>query len=231
MKIAILFSGRIQRYKEHYENIMFAIGQVEADHRMSPVENNSPDFFLSHSPECEEDLDDFIRLYKPKTVNNNPIHYLDASSYTCHPQSNSHNMMCMWVNRKRVFEDMCKYMQENDVWYDLIISTRLDLWCYQCLDYTNVLNPDRMTFKDIYVPESQDWGGLNDQMAVGTFYAMETYMTLYDNMKEIIERLMITNGTYGPEPVLKTHMDMSAMRVHRFPLDYRLINGKMYHSP
>ena len=220
MRIAILFSGRIQRYKEHYHNILFAIGQ---DHEV--------DFFLSHSPECIEPLDDFIELYKPKTANNNPIHYLDATQYKCHPESNSHNMMCMWVNRKRVFEDMRLYMVLNNIWYDLVISTRLDLWCYQLLDYTTLLDPTKMTHKDIFVPEGQDWGGLNDQMAIGNFYAMEQYMTLYDHMKDIIERVMITNGTYGPEPVLSTHVEMVGLKVHRFPLEYRLINGKMYHAP
>lgn len=219
LRIAVLFSGRIQRYKEHYENICFTIGQ---DHQV--------DFFLSHSPECDEDLDDFIRLYQPKGVNNDPIHYLDVSSYACHPESNSHNMMCMWFNRKRVLDEMRKYMYENNVWYDLVISSRLDIWCYQLLDYGR-FESSKLTDDEIYIPEGHDWGGYNDQMAIGTYYAMEKYMTLYDSLDIILKELMITNGTYGPEPVLKTHMEMMEMDVQRFVLDYRLINGKMYHNP
>lgn len=219
MKIAVLFSGRIQKYKEHYENICFAIGQ-----------NHEVDFFLSHSPECVEDLTDFIKIYKPQKVNNKPIQYIDVSNYTCHQESNSHNMMCMWFNRKRVFDDMRKYMCKNNIWYDLVISTRLDLWCYQLLDYSQI-HPSILTSKDIYIPEGHDWGGVNDQMAIGNYYAMEQYMTLYRNILPILDNLMITNGTYGPEPVLLTHLNMMGMNIHRFKLDYRLINGKMYDNP
>jgi hypothetical protein len=219
MRIAVLFSGRINRYKEHYENIKMAIGQ---DHEIH--------FFLSHSPECDENLDEFDHIYQPKTLNNHPIHYLDVSNYKCHPASNSHNMMCMWYNRWRVFTDMQKYMVATGVWYDLVICSRLDIWCYQLLDY-NLFDPSKLTDQGVYVPEGHDWGGLNDQMAIGTYYAMEKYMTLYTNMKEILDELMISLGTYGPEPVLKTHMVQQGMTVHRFHLDYRLINGKLYHKP
>ena len=219
MRIAVLFSGRINRYKEHYENIKMAIGQ---DHEIH--------FFLSHSPECDENLNDFYHIYQPKTLNDRPIQYLDVSMYKCHPESNSHNMMCMWYNRLRVFNDMKQYMNETSTWYDLVISSRLDIWCYQLLDY-NLMDPDKLTDSDIYVPEGCDWGGLNDQMAIGNFYAMEKYMTLYENMNEILDELMITLGTYGPEPVLKTHLKHQTMTVHRFRLEYKLINGKLYHKP
>ena len=261
MKIAILFSGRINRYQEHYENILTNI-----------VQNNDADFFLSHSPECEEDIEKFCTIYRPKTVNNDPIHYGqwgekptttnsegdrrspeefgkggfqppslltskvakppekfgDLSSYTCHPQSNSHNVMCMWVNRQRVFQDMRDYMIKNNVWYDLVVCTRLDTWCYEAL---NVSKYDNLSDTEIYVPNGCDWGGLNDQFAFGNYYAMEKYMMLYSNMRPILDILMTSIGYYGPEPILKVNIELNELTVHRFPLYYKLINGKMYHHP
>ena len=289
MKIAILFSGRINRYQEHYENILTNI-----------VQNNDADFFLSHSPECEEDIEKFCTIYRPKTVNNDPIHYGqwaekptttnssvsesalpiqgnecrkrteplcgstrfttegdlrspekfdkgenatelltskgalhpeklgDLSSYTCHPQSNSHNVMCMWVNRQRVFQDMRDYMIKNNVWYDLVVCTRLDTWCYEAL---NLSKYDNLSDTEIYVPNGCDWGGLNDQLAFGNYYAMEKYMMLYSNMRTILDILMTSIGYYGPEPILKVNIELNELTVHRFPLYYKLINGKMYHHP
>ena len=217
MKIAILFSGRINRFQEHYENIQKNI-----------VQNHDVDFFLSHSPECDEDIDKFCTIYRPKTVNNDPIHYLDLSSYTCHPQSNSHNVMCMWVNRRRVFQDMRDYMIKNNVWYDLVISTRLDTWCYEAL---NVSKYENISDNEIYIPNGNDWGGLNDQLALGNYYAMEKYMMLYSNMNTILDRLKTITGYYGPEPMLKENVMLNDLVVHRFPLYYKLINGNMYHHP
>jgi hypothetical protein len=217
MKIAVLFSGRINRFQEHYDNIMTNI-----------VQNNDADFFLSHSPECDEDIHKFCTIYHPKTVNNNTITYMDLSSYTCHPQSNSHNVMCMWVNRQRVFQDMRDYMVKNNIWYDIIISTRLDTWCYETL---NLSKYDNLSDTDIYIPNGCDWGGLNDQLAFGNYYAMEKYMMLYSNMNPILDILMNSIGYYGPEPILKVNIELNNLIVHRFPLNYKLINGKMYHKP
>ena len=217
MKIAVLFSGRINRYQEHYETILTNI-----------VQNNDADFFLSHSPECDEDIEKFCTIYHPKTVNNDPIHYGDLSAYTCHPQSNSHNVMCMWVNRQRVFQEMRDYMIKNNIWYDLVICTRLDTWCYETL---NVSKYDNLSDTEIYVPNGCDWGGLNDQFAFGNYYAMEKYMMLYSNMRPILDILMTSIGYYGPEPILKVNTELNELTVHRFPLYYKLINGKMYHHP
>ena len=214
MRIAIVFSGRIDKYREHYHNIMTNV-----------VQNHEADFFLSHSPEfAHEDLADFCQLYRPKTVNNGPIDYGDFSKYTCHPQSNSHNMMCMWFNRRRVYQDMCNYMKETGTTYDLVINTRLDTYnddplnyhLFECLDDNTVL-----------VPEGYDWGGLNDQMAIGRFPAMAKYLTLFDRIYEILDQL--PPPYYGPEPALKKNMEMQGVEVYRFPFRYRLINGKLWH--
>jgi hypothetical protein len=214
MRIAVVFSGRIDKYQEHYQNIISHV-----------VQNHQADFFLSHSPEfVHEDLDDFRRLYQPKTVNNDPIILDDFSKYTCHPQSNSHNMMCMWYNRRRAYQDMCRYMEQTGTPpYDLVISTRLDTYNDEMLDYHLFECLDNNT---ILVPEGYDWGGLNDQMAIGRPQAMAKYLTLYDRIYEILDQL---SPYYGPEPALKKNMEICSVEVYRFPFQYRLINGKLWH--
>ena len=213
MRIAIVFSGRIDKYRDHYANIISHV-----------VQDNEADFFLSHSPElAHEDLDDFRILYRPKTLNNDPIDYGDFSKYKCHPESNSHNMMSMWFNRRRVYQDMCHYMTENGVMYDLVISTRLDTYNDEKMDYDMFRCLDDNT---ILVPEGYDWGGLNDQMAIGRFPAMAKYLTLFDRIYPILDQL---SPYYGPEPALLKNVEMQGLEVYRFPFRYRLINGKMYH--
>jgi len=223
MKIAVLFSGRIHRYQEHYDNIQAMV-----------VQGHSCDFFLSHSPECVENLEEFVARYQPRVVCDDPIQYLDVSRWSCHPQSNPHNMMCMWVNRQRVFEGLRDYMVRTRTWYDLVISTRLDTWCYEPLNYglvTEVGMGMGMGDDTVWVPGGSDWGGLNDQLAMGSYYAMEKYMMLYPEVEPLLDELMTSIGYYGPEPLLKAHIDRVGLRVERFPLNYRLINGKIYHHP
>ena len=217
MKIAILFSGRIDRFREHRPNLLSHV-----------IQDHDADVFLSHSPELPGDVDEFVRMYQPKKVVNEPITYGDFSQYHCHPQSNSHNMMCMWINRARVFRALKEYMAETNTWYDLVISTRLDLYSDEHLNYA-VLSP--LTDSDVYIPQGHDWGGLNDQCAIGTFYAMETYMMLYDTIYPILDDMReVGMPTYGPEPVLLMHLARQGIRAQRFPYAYRLINGKFYKS-
>jgi hypothetical protein len=83
----------------------------------------------------------------------------------------------------------------------------------------------------VWVPQGSDWGGLNDQFAMGSYYAMEKYMLLYPEVEPLLDGLMVSIGYYGPEPLMQSHIERVGLRVERFPLNYRLINGKVYHHP
>ena len=261
-RIAILFSGRIDKYDQHYTNIMERI-----------VQDHDADFFLSHSPELSEDLEDFSRIYRPKAINNDPIHFPDVSEYKCHPDtSKPHNVLSMWVNRQRVFQEMRNYMINTDTWYDVVIHARIDAWYDEPLDYSAFLQDSRLDGRrpleqgtveddvreltksvrrasnelgdrDIYIPQGNDWGGMNDQFAVGSYYSMESYMTLFDDVHNVLDHVTIPDLDihenrnmprayyYGPEPGLKKHLELQGVLVHRFPFRYRLINGKVFHHP
>ena len=231
-RIAILFSGRIDKYDQHYTNIMERI-----------VQDHDADFFLSHSPELSEDLEDFSRIYRPKAINNDPIHFPDVSEYKCHPDtSKPHNVLSMWVNRQRVFQEMRNYMINTDTWYDVVIHARIDAWYDESLNYSEFLQTC-LGDRDIYIPQGNDWGGMNDQFAVGSYYSMESYMTLFDDVYNVLDHVTIPDLDihenrnmprayyYGPEPGLKKHLELQGVLVHRFPFRYRLINGKVFHHP
>ena len=234
MRIAILFSGRIEKYDQHYTNIMERI-----------IQDHDADFFLSHSPELNEDLDDFARIYQPKSINNDPIHFADFSGYKCHPDtSKPHNVLSMWINRQRVFQEMRNYMINTNTWYDVVIHARIDTWYDEPLNYGALLNKDNtIQDQEVFVPHGYDWGGLNDQFAVGSYYSMESYMSLYDDVQNVLDHVTIPDLEihenrnmprayyYGPEPCLKKHLELQGVLVHRFTFRYRLINGKVFHHP
>ena len=223
MRIAVLFSGRVAGYISNYDSLFKGL-----------LKGQDADFFLSHSPELQEDLDGFKQLFNPKILNNDKIVYPDVSNY---PQkedgkTNKHNTMCMYFNRKRVFEDFKKYMEEKGEQYDLYISCRVDSYNIPEMNYD--LFQD-CTDKDIYIPYlpvsspegvTGDYGGINDQFAIGNFKAMETYMSLYD---EIID--MLNNGTIiHPETLLLTYLNRKSMNIQRFNYLYKIFDlNSLYH--
>ena len=206
MRIAVLFSGRVAGYSSNYESLFKGL-----------LKGQEVYFFLSHSPELQEDLEGFKLLFNPKILNNDEIVYPDVSNYPKKEdgKTNKHNTMCMFFNRKRVFEDLKKYMEETGEQYDLYISCRVDSYNISKINYD--LFQD-CTDKDIYIPYSGD--GINDRFAIGNFKAMETYMSLYD---EIID--MLNEGTIiHPETLLLTYLNRKSMNIQRFPYLYKIFD-------
>uniref|UniRef100_A0A6C0HDE5 Glycosyltransferase n=1 Tax=viral metagenome TaxID=1070528 RepID=A0A6C0HDE5_9ZZZZ len=208
MRIAILFSGRIQQFERCYYNILKYI---------KINDNNEIDFFLSHSPDLNEDLESFKKIFKPKLMINEPITYFDHTKYPkyCHYQG--HNTMCMFINRLRVFKLLETFINTTPTSYDLVISYRTETILNKNLNFQwfNQLNENT-----IYIPEGNDWwGGLNDQLAFGTYDSMKIYLSLYEELKQ-----MLDNGcVFHPETILRHYLNIKNINVIRIPLEYKLV--------
>lgn len=203
MKIAILFSGRINYYKDVYNNIIDKI-----------VNNYQIDFYLSTSPDIsnQDDINGFIDLYNPIKVINEPInHDFDYNKYeklSCwvRPQ----NICDMWYNRMRVFN----VIEDK---YDIILSYRLDLNAFNCINY------DINDF--INIPLCDDYsGGVNDQIAYGNYNEMKKYMNLYSYIPEILN-----NCKMHPETILKYYINNYNLNIKRCEkFIYYIINNENY---
>ena len=206
MKIAILFSGRIFRFGNHYNNIMENI-----------VQEHDVDFFLSHSPELNEDLESFYELYKPVALCNDPIPEFDFIQYPNYPEfpKNMRNITCMLYNRRRVFNLLETHMKTNNLHYDCILSYRLDLFSYNKLDYK--IEPNIL-----YIPDGFDWhGGINDQVAYVTYEPMKIYMNIFNNIYNILN-----NGCpFHPELINKENLLLYNINIQRVPFHYEIIRG------
>jgi hypothetical protein len=211
MKIAILFSGRMDRFDEHYTNIMENI-----------VQGNDADFFLSTVCSNNE-LERFCLLYNPVSITNDDINYEEYKEFegNRYHLTNFHNMMCMHCHRMRVYEELVAYVKATNTQYDFIISMRLDAYSDSKLDYSLFR---RDVANILYIPLGYDWGGVNDQMAIGGMEAMEVYMNVYKEMGK-----WLSVPAFGPETILQNHLaSYTKIVIERFPFKYRLINGKFY---
>jgi hypothetical protein len=204
MKIAILFSGRIHKYGNHFNNIIDKL-----------VKDNEVGFFLSHTPELKEDIELFSELYCPIAVSNDPIELFDYSKYPYPENVMPYNVLCMHYNRKRVFNLLKEHCKNTGTHYDVVISHRTDVFCFNDLDL-NIVN------NGLCIPDDKNGLGMNDQFALGTMVTMEPYMNVYDTILQSLDAGCIFNA----EALLDAALN--GIQVYRFPFKTAIIRDTEY---
>jgi hypothetical protein len=135
MRIAVLFNGGV-KYKtinntlitQHIDDNIYHVGHTYINLLNTFGENNEYDFFLSINPELNEDLTEFIALYNPISICNDPIIYFDDySKYKKAPETIIHNMICTFINKMRVYKLLEEHINKTNTHYDLVISTRVTI--------------------------------------------------------------------------------------------------------
>lgn len=205
MNIAVLLYGRILNYREHYSNIIESIGK-----------EHTIDFFYASDLESEYDVSEFHELYKPMLCKNEKISYpVDFSIFLRdRPRETSiHNMTCHFINKERVFALLEHHVEQTGSTYDCILSTRVDIKYHEPFYWEKIINNDPSV---IFIPDSCDAHGINDQIAIGNLSSMKKYMNIYSNTIPLLERGVRITG----EAIFKAHIDDCGLNVCRFPLNY-----------
>jgi hypothetical protein len=173
MRIALLVYGRLNKCKEHYNNIMDNIGK-----------EHDIDVFLSSDNSVETQLQEFIELYKPISYNNDKIIYnTNLEKYEKPEATNIDSMIRHFINKKRVFALLELYVTKESITYDIVISLRIDLVFHNSFNLTPLQNDT------IYIPSDNDFlDGINDQVAYGSIDVMKKYMNIYEYIIDLLER-------------------------------------------
>jgi hypothetical protein len=186
------------------------------------VQGHDVDFYLSHSPELNEDLDMFCALYNPVSISNDPIPEFDHSQYNIDKEYRPRNVWSMFYNRFRVFNLLKDHVEATGIKYDIVISHRLDVFCLEPLD----LNLIRL--HSLCIPDDIHCDGINDKFAFGTMEAMENYMNVYSDFIRILESNKTNRGAGLAEIILRDHL-MSVNTVpYRFPFKSVIIRDTEY---
>lgn len=205
MRIAILVYGRLNKCVEHYNNIVSSIGK-----------HHDIDFFLSSDYPPEKLLNDFIRIYKPVSYNNDPIKYecdLRQKYPVPYPVTNVHNMTCHFINKNRVFALLEQHISRHNVHYDVVVSLRLDV------HFNSVFNFNNLVDNTIYIPSGYDYvdNAINDQIAYGTVNVMKKYNSI-DPVYLLENNLSILH----PESLNCANIRLHKLKVARVHLNYHL---------
>ena len=220
MKIALLFYGRLNKFKEHKDNLLNAIGT-----------HNDIDIFLSCSNEPDNIVSEFIELYKPKAILNETVilssniiinledKYISKFKYISklgkNPKGYTNNMILHFMNKLNVIKLLLNYICTTNNKYDIVISLRLELLLFNNFNFDNYINNDEY----IYIPNCYDFDGVNDQIAYGNLEAMKKYMSIFNNMIYILN---IRNNLLHPETLIKENIELNNLKIIRFNLNYIL---------
>ena len=115
----------------------------------------------------------------------------------------SYNILSMFWHNKRAFD-----LLESTNW-DYVIKWRADIVMTSQLELPIELEPNA-----VYLPIGKDWGGLNDQIAVGTREVMQIYCKLIDHIDELWP-------VRHPERLLKEYLCTFAPHMKIYRLRFR----------
>jgi hypothetical protein len=217
-RIAIVLTGRLIINEEQYQNFK--------KYFLMPLSQYDIHMFVCYSKGYStEHIEYFKRLYNPTTtptqfiqMTENDEQYVDISKYTyIDGSTRKHNMMSMFLSRYRALQ-LLEKLQQTGIEYDLVISSRSDLWFTSPIPFESYLPFETFTCNGICIPENFDYGGINDQCAFGCLQDMKTYLNLYSEIIPLLE----DGVKMHPETLLKAHLDKQQVNVHRCKTKYSI---------
>jgi hypothetical protein len=195
MRIAVLVYGRLARCAEHYENTINAIGT-----------QHTIDFFASSDNSAN--IDEFVRIYKPISYINETIeNTYNLDKYRKRLYVAVDNMVRHFINKQRVLS----LLEKHDAKYDAIVSLRID-----CV-FTGNFNFDNIDDNTIYVPQGNNFYGLNDQIAYGKPAVMKLYNSIFSNLMLLLEE---SRSVLHPESLTLANVQYHNLKIVRVVLQY-----------
>lgn len=124
------------------------------------------------------------------------------------PESEPHNSFNQWHNNFIGFS-----LVPNN--YDLYVRCRTDISFNDKVSFESYLYDDNT----IYIPQGNDYWGINDQCAFGNYQAIKKYFNVYINKDDIFAK----GVTYNPEVYLLENLKMQNMNVVRTPQMHEIV--------
>jgi hypothetical protein len=204
MKIAVLLYGRIHRYRELYYRFR------------NFFRNHDIDIFYSSDESPENELNEFIDLYRPIKVINDKITIQPFfQKYSYEYTVNVDSMYCHFMNKQRVFSLLEEYCKDTSTHYDCVFSTRLDIY------YTCMLSELTINNNTIYVPNNHSIPNINDHIAYGSYESMKIYMNILSNCDTLLSKYV---NILNPHLLTYYNLNSNTISVESVSLNYHLVS-------
>lgn len=219
VKIAVLLTGRLYSKQINKDNIGIKNDIYNKSINSIKLLGDDITIFcsLNKSIEINEYTDKFCKDFN---ITSQQINIEDTQEpselykYRKAPASNYHSVYSMFYHNKRSFELLEQYKNKYNIDFDIIIKFRGDLNSNSLISLNHKL--DNLT---VYIPSGFDYGGINDQIAVGNFETMKIYCSCIDKISNYCRNKII----FHPETILKYHLDKNNVKIVRFKYNYNII--------
>ena len=205
MKIAILFTGRINDNKNIFDNFLFCLGYMP-----------DTDIFISYPQNTDKELIERVKnMYNPRIMIENDETFFDTQHYKKQPETNVHNCLSMYKSRANICAAFQQYMLQTNKSYDYVVCTRMDNFYKRQLDYEKI-----SSVNSLFIPTGQDWrDGINDQFSCGYTNEVVQYMNCYYYLQKLLNEGIILH----PESLLKAYLEFIEIKIFRFDFEYTII--------
>jgi hypothetical protein len=128
-------------------------------------------------------------------------------------EGNVNNNIKMFYSIKKCFE-----LVPDD--YDVVIRCRFDLFLRDKIDLKHWVDKILSNEIDLYIPNERfNMGGVNDQLAIGSYNGMK----IYSDCIMYLNNLSKTLNRWHPESLLGTHLNQYNLKIIQDNYEYRIV--------
>jgi len=228
-RMALCLSGQARAVKACLSSIQDCIikpfGHVDVFIHTWFVDKYSTDKFnvsgLETSNVFDCSLQEYLDCYNPASV---AIEDFARSKYFhCNNLSDRVRIAFYVIHKSNQVKR--EYEIENNLNYDYVIRCRTDLKFERRLTEQDL---ECVNDGSILIPSMLDFGGVNDQFAIGTPTSMNKYASLHNRLDKY---LFVDGLPYDPERLMKHHINSMNLELHRFRFDYSIVKKSMKYPP
>lgn len=207
LRIAMLFSGRVKSYEDSgWLKDLIAARQIDCYASLNCDYDDYQQRFLEWFRVKRHRFEHFVL----------PPQY-DAMHSHKAPETPLYNACAMFYHRQCAYGLLLDAAPARP--YDLIVSMRADILTERTLDFEHIIDSSLAGPRDIFIPASADYGGLNDQLAFGNYPVMTVYCNLYASLPHYHQH---DGVRFHPETMLAHHLKVNSCIVRRFDFPYQL---------
>tara|TARA_R110000824_G_scaffold348039_1_gene534790 strand:+ start:5541 stop:6263 length:723 start_codon:yes stop_codon:yes gene_type:complete len=213
--IAICFVGTARSLEHTHinikKNLVDSVGECDILAFLAQNEHSSKFQKYFHN---DKRVKEVIEEKEPD-YNLDGINFLDEWPFS--PTSSRQVYIKMINSRKRMGEILSSYEAQNEIVYDKVIFSRLDVKYFDDVgSYVNDIALDSLCIPDFHNTFGGVINGFNDRFAVGNRGNMGTYF----NIPNSITPYNKTGGKICAENLLKYHLEVNEVLVEKLPIRF-----------
>ena len=124
----------------------------------------------------------------------------------------------MWYHYYKNYEKIKQYSLKHNIVFDIILNYRADI-----NSNDGIIELQKPENNEIYIPDGDDWGGINALIAYGN----PEIMSIYCNIVNDLEQLCKDGIIFHPETLLKAYLEKNKINVKRFKYDIIRNNSRL----